>query len=144
MNLIPGYDAFISTDATVGYQIAQFVDNKLEVTGYPISGQGTTCWAAYSSKTGDFYLSDPLKNQIFEVSYDSNLKSELVVVSISGSRFSCKLYCFSRHTLVLLVLNTSICPLLPSTDSSKCSCFSQIFDYLTSYSAMLTSSPPRR
>lgn len=97
MNLIPGYDAFISTDATVGYQIAQFVNNKLEVTGYPIAGQGTTCWAAFSSKTGDFYLSDPLKNQLFEVSYDKNLNSKLVLVSRISSWSTLPIFSSQTH-----------------------------------------------
>jgi hypothetical protein len=79
MTVIPGTNAILATDAGVGFDIFNF-DKSLSATSsvVPISGQGATCWSSFSSKSGNFYLTDIDRSTVTEVNVDKNLKGTIV------------------------------------------------------------------
>lgn len=77
MTLINGQNAILATDAGVGFDIFDMSgQNRSSVV--PIQGQGATCWSSFSPKTGNFYLTDILTDQVTEVNVDNNLKGTIV------------------------------------------------------------------
>jgi len=82
MTVIPGMNAILATDAGVGFDIFNFgmANNSLSATSsvVPISGQGATCWSSFSSKSGNFYLTDIDRSTVTEVNVDKNLKGTIV------------------------------------------------------------------
>ena len=60
--LIPGRNAVFASDGSIGANI--FDLDKGTVTPFAIPGQVLSCWTVYSSKTGNFYTSDPATNLI--------------------------------------------------------------------------------
>jgi len=86
MNVIPGTNAILATDAGLGFNIFNFgwAENSLSATSseFPIPGQRATCWASFSSKSGNFYLVDVAEATITEVNIDKNLNGIIVRVII--------------------------------------------------------------
>ncbi|THH20763.1 hypothetical protein EW146_g671 [Bondarzewia mesenterica] len=84
MTVIPGKNAILATDAGVGFDIFDFTDitaassNSSKSSVVPIDGQGATCWSSFSSKTGNFYLTDVITSIVTEVNVDVNLKGTVV------------------------------------------------------------------
>lgn len=86
MTVINGQNALLATDAGVGFDIfdlstvgtsnATASSSKNSVN--PIDGQKATCWSSFSSKTGNFYLTDIGTSTVTEVNVDSNLKGTIV------------------------------------------------------------------
>ncbi|KAF8873063.1 hypothetical protein CPB84DRAFT_1854178 [Gymnopilus junonius] len=83
---IPGTNAYIATDAALGFDIFNFASSNnrnstLEAassTVTAIPGQGALCWSTYSSKSGNFYLIDTMTDIVSEVQVDGNLNGSLV------------------------------------------------------------------
>lgn len=88
MTVIPGKNAILATDAGVGFDIFDFsnVDVAKNQTSsskdsvVPIDGQMATCWSSFSTKTGNFYLTDIGTSMVTEVNVDDNLKGTIVKV----------------------------------------------------------------
>lgn len=99
MALIPGKNALLATDPAVGattfsLSLGSAVMNSSSVTSnstttgnststsltkaIPISGQGAVCWAAFSKKTGSFFLTDIATSLVTEVTVDDNLQGKVV------------------------------------------------------------------
>jgi len=78
---IQGQQAFVVSDPALGYTIMD-LSGQNRSAAYPINGQKAVCWAAYSSKTGNYYLVDAGANLITEVAIDGNLKASTVNVSV--------------------------------------------------------------
>ena len=76
---IPGKNAFVSTDAGVGFTVFDFDDfSKSSLT--PIANQSANCWSTFSPKTGTFFLDDVGTGTVTEVRVDDNLKASIVKV----------------------------------------------------------------
>jgi hypothetical protein len=86
VNVIPGTNAIFATDAGLGFDIFNFgrAEKSLSATSseFPIPGQKATCWAGFSSKSGNFYLVDIADATITEVNIDKNLNGTIVRVII--------------------------------------------------------------
>ena len=87
MTVIPGKNAILATDAGVGFDVFNFNGNgngtdslTASSTVVPIAGQKATCWSSFSSKSGNFYLTDVGTSTITEVNVDKNLKGSIVKV----------------------------------------------------------------
>jgi len=85
MTVIPGKNAILATDAGVGFEVFNFNGNgttslSASSTVVPIAGQKATCWSSFSSKSGNFYLTDVGTSTITEVNVDNNLKGSIVKV----------------------------------------------------------------
>lgn len=86
MTVIPGMNAILSTDAGVGFDIYDFSTvtagsnntSSPKNSVVPIQGQGATCWSSFSTKTGNFYLTDIGTSMVTEVNVDQNLKGTIV------------------------------------------------------------------
>ncbi|OCH94370.1 hypothetical protein OBBRIDRAFT_722902 [Obba rivulosa] len=85
MTVIPGQDALLVTDPGVGFDIFDFNAQPAangtaggKSSAVPIDGQSATCWSSFSSKTGNFYLTDIGTGIVTEVNVDSNLKGTIV------------------------------------------------------------------
>ncbi|KZT33637.1 hypothetical protein SISSUDRAFT_395537 [Sistotremastrum suecicum HHB10207 ss-3] len=76
---IPGKNAVLNTDAGVGFSVFDFSRGDVaSSTVIPIKGQKATCWSAYSSKTGTFFLTDVGTATVTEVKVDQNLRGSIV------------------------------------------------------------------
>lgn len=86
MTVIPGTNAILATDAGVGFDVFDFGGNgtnSLSATSssvVPIAGQKATCWSSFSSKSGNFYLTDIGTSTITEVNVSKNLTGSIVKV----------------------------------------------------------------
>jgi hypothetical protein len=80
MTVIPGKNAILATDAGVGFDIFDMAGGASSVV--PIQGQGATCWSSFSSKTGNFYLTDIKTSLVTEVNVDKDLKGTVVKVRL--------------------------------------------------------------
>ncbi|KAF4623301.1 hypothetical protein D9613_002396 [Agrocybe pediades] len=83
MTVIPGKNAILATDAGIGFDVFNFGGNgtnslSASSTVVPIDGQKATCWSSFSSKSGNFYLTDVGTSTITEVNVDENLKGTIV------------------------------------------------------------------
>jgi len=79
MTVIPGKDAILATDAGVGFDIFNFQNGTTATSSIvPITGQKATCWSSFSSKTGNFYLTDVGTGTVTEVHVDGQLQGSIV------------------------------------------------------------------
>ncbi|PPQ96052.1 hypothetical protein CVT26_004684 [Gymnopilus dilepis] len=97
MTVIPGMNAILATDAGIGFDIFNFggssnganansvngtenAASNLSATSsvVAIDGQKATCWSSFSSKSGNFYLTDIGTSTVTEVNVDKNLKGTIV------------------------------------------------------------------
>ncbi|EIN12964.1 hypothetical protein PUNSTDRAFT_131194 [Punctularia strigosozonata HHB-11173 SS5] len=90
MTPIPGKNALLVTDPGLGFDVFDLSNvqsggnsqSAINATGAssanPISGQSATCWSSFSTKTGNFYLTDIGTAMVTEVNVDSNLNSTIV------------------------------------------------------------------
>ena len=93
MTVIPGQNALLATDAGVGFDIfdlstvgtSNLTSASPKSSVNPINGQSATCWSSFSTKTGNFYLTDIITAQVTEVNVDNNLKGTIVKVPCFGS-----------------------------------------------------------
>ena len=83
MALIPGKNAVLATDPAVGFEIIDLAGNKS--SAFQVDGQVAVCWAALSSKTGNFYLTDIGTSLVTEVSVDDDLNATIVKVCVPES-----------------------------------------------------------
>ncbi|EEB89063.1 hypothetical protein MPER_12889 [Moniliophthora perniciosa FA553] len=74
--LIPGQNAILSADSSLGYQIFDLSSSK--AASFNISGQGANCWSSYSPAAGHYYLSDAGMSIVNEISINENLQGTLV------------------------------------------------------------------
>lgn len=77
MTAIPGTNALLTTDPSVGFAILDFVDTTMSSV-VPIQGQDAICWSSYSPKTKHFYLTDFGTSTITEVAIDNELKGTII------------------------------------------------------------------
>ncbi|PFH52984.1 hypothetical protein AMATHDRAFT_45887 [Amanita thiersii Skay4041] len=79
---IPGTFAFVSGDASVGYDVIDIeaLDNikKTALTPYKVEGQIGICWSVRSPSTGNYYLTDTAAGNIVEVSIGQNLRGNMI------------------------------------------------------------------
>lgn len=79
MAVIPGKNAILVTDPASGFDIFNINNGtSASSTIVPIKGQSDTCWAAFSNKTGNFYLTDIGTSMVTEVHVDDNLHGTIV------------------------------------------------------------------
>jgi hypothetical protein len=96
LSVIPGKNAVLNTDASVGFSVFNFgrpEDENLVGIGqtFEIRGQNATCWSSFSPKTENIYLTDIGTNLVTEVTIDENLNAGIVRVRVSFS------HCSSRY-----------------------------------------------
>ncbi|KAI8990691.1 hypothetical protein BD414DRAFT_514418 [Trametes punicea] len=116
MTVIPGKNAVLSTDPGVGFDVFDFSNGNAS-SAVKIDGQNATCWSSFSSKTGNFYLTDIGTSFVTEVNVDDNLKASIVkqypqtngastidndIVTINGKDF---LYVLAPGTQTVEVLS---------------------------------------
>ncbi|KAL1944976.1 hypothetical protein VTO73DRAFT_2596 [Trametes versicolor] len=77
MTLIPGKNAVLTTDPGVGFDVVDLSDGNSS-SAVTIDGQNATCWSSFSTKTGNFYLTDIGTAIVTEVNVDDNLKASIV------------------------------------------------------------------
>ncbi|KAI0358077.1 hypothetical protein OH77DRAFT_1397636 [Trametes cingulata] len=77
MTPIPGRNALLSTDASIGFTVFD-LDDPSKSTLTPIPGQQATCWSQFSQKTGTFFLTDVTTSILTEVAVDENLNGSIV------------------------------------------------------------------
>ncbi|KAI0322742.1 hypothetical protein OF83DRAFT_424985 [Amylostereum chailletii] len=81
---IPGKNALLSADFAIGLDIWDFtqgvdrVNGSDRTTALAIPGEITSCWSAYSSKTGNFYIADPAVDVITEINVNNDLSPSIV------------------------------------------------------------------
>ncbi|KAF8885089.1 hypothetical protein CPB84DRAFT_1837963 [Gymnopilus junonius] len=78
---IPGSNAYVAGDPTVGFEIFDFGNStSLSATGIstPIPNQILACWVSYNPISGNFYIIDPVLSTITEVHFDAKLNSTIV------------------------------------------------------------------
>ena len=88
--LIPGTNAILAADTGVGFDIFDFgTEHSLSASSsaFSIPGQEATCWSSFSSKSGNFYLTDPVTAIVTEVNVNRNLQGTIVRVSILLSAY---------------------------------------------------------
>lgn len=120
ITVIPGKNAFLSTDAAIGFDIFDLESGNgtsSRTSANKIDGQGAVCWSSFSPKTKNFYVTDIVTSQVTEISLDDNLKPTVVkqypqgnssstidneVASLSGKDF---LYVLSPGTTSINVLS---------------------------------------
>ncbi|KIJ53136.1 hypothetical protein M422DRAFT_242250 [Sphaerobolus stellatus SS14] len=75
---IPGNNAFVTTDAGVGYNVINFTHNT--GAAYPIANQTDSCWTAFLRKTGNAYIVDEGVKTVTEINFDPKnvFKSSIV------------------------------------------------------------------
>lgn len=78
MTIIPGKNALLVADASIGFDIIDLNGNKSAAV--KINGQNETGWTSFSQKTGNFYLTDIGTSIISEVNVDNNLNAKVVKV----------------------------------------------------------------
>ncbi|KAH9857311.1 hypothetical protein C2E23DRAFT_873962 [Lenzites betulinus] len=77
MTVIPGKNAVLTTDPGVGFDVFDFSSGNAS-SAVAIDGQNATCWSSFSTKTGNFYLTDIGTAIVTEVNVDDNLKASIV------------------------------------------------------------------
>ncbi|KAJ7773299.1 hypothetical protein B0H16DRAFT_1363475 [Mycena metata] len=91
MTVIEGKNAILATDAGLGVDIFDFSGGVTAGTAagksstLGITGQGATCWSSFSSKTGNFYVTDIDTSQVTEINVDDNLKPTIVTQYAQGN-----------------------------------------------------------
>lgn len=85
MTLIPGKNAVLTTDPGVGFDVVDLSGGNSS-SAVTIDGQNATCWSSFSTKTGNFYLTDIGTAIVTEVNVDDNLKASIVKVSSPCAR----------------------------------------------------------
>ncbi|KAF7799765.1 hypothetical protein EIP86_011007 [Pleurotus ostreatoroseus] len=86
MTLVDGQNAVLVTDPGVGFDVldlSSLDSNTQNATSAKdsanaIDGQSATCWSSFSSKTGNFYLTDIGTSIVTEVNVDQNLNATIV------------------------------------------------------------------
>ncbi|KAJ3538111.1 hypothetical protein NM688_g6566 [Phlebia brevispora] len=86
MTIVKGQNALLVTDPGVGFDLFDLSTvsassqntTSSKDSAVPISGQSATCWSSFSSKTGNFYLTDIGTSTVTEVNVDKNLKGTIV------------------------------------------------------------------
>jgi hypothetical protein len=89
---IGSVNAVLATDLALGFDVISLATNGTAAwSANTVAGQLAICWTAYSTKTGNYYLTDPGTSLVTEVSVDKNLKAKVVNVSklIASSSFHC-------------------------------------------------------
>ncbi|KIJ47612.1 hypothetical protein M422DRAFT_248611 [Sphaerobolus stellatus SS14] len=74
---IPGQNAVLATDPAAGYEIFDLSGGNRS-TVFPIPGQGATCWAVRSKKTGSVFLLDSATGIVTEVTVTNTLGSSII------------------------------------------------------------------
>ncbi|KAI0642451.1 hypothetical protein C8Q79DRAFT_1003294 [Trametes meyenii] len=74
---IPGKNAFLSTDASIGFSVFDF-DDLANSTLTPIPGQQATCWSQFSNQSGTFFLTDVTTSIVTEVAVDENFQGSII------------------------------------------------------------------
>ncbi|KAI0368860.1 hypothetical protein BV20DRAFT_947363 [Pilatotrama ljubarskyi] len=77
MTVIPGKNAVLSTDPGVGFDVFDLSSGN-KSSAVKIDGQNATCWSSFSTKTGNFYLTDIGTSLVTEVHVDDDLKASIV------------------------------------------------------------------
>ncbi|OJT14477.1 hypothetical protein TRAPUB_8977 [Trametes pubescens] len=77
MTLVPGKNAVLTTDPGVGFDVFDLSGGNSS-SAVTIDGQNATCWSSFSTKTGNFYLTDIGTAIVTEVNVDDNLKASIV------------------------------------------------------------------
>jgi hypothetical protein len=82
---IPGTEAFLVTDPGIGFDIfdlstSSLKGNSSKSSAVKIDGQGATCWSSFSSKTGNYYLTDIGTSIVTEVNVDKDIKAAIIKV----------------------------------------------------------------
>ena len=109
MTPIPGSNAFISGDASLGYDIFnldsfQNKDVKL-MTEHPVPGQMGICWSVQSPLTGHYYMTDTYGGKVVEVAVSSDLEATTVAVSsIATSLVVVEPYVFYSNIIQMLTM----------------------------------------
>jgi len=120
--LIPGTNAIFVADTNVGFDIFDFgSEHSLSAnsSAFRIPGEQATCWSSFSSKSGNFYITDPGTSLVTEVNVDKNLRGTVVrqyqlaassatvdnaIASVGRSNF---LYILAAQALTVDVLNVN-------------------------------------
>ena len=66
----------LTADGNLGAEIWDLDTGKS--IGIPVPGRHITCWAVYSEKTGNYYVSDPGTFSITEIHIDNKLNATLI------------------------------------------------------------------
>ncbi|KAI0654477.1 hypothetical protein C8Q70DRAFT_925645 [Cubamyces menziesii] len=77
MTVVPGKNAVLSTDPGIGFDVFDLSGGNSS-SAVAIDGQSATCWSSFSTKTGNFYLTDIGTSIVTEVNIDDNLKASIV------------------------------------------------------------------
>ncbi|KAI0630852.1 hypothetical protein C8Q77DRAFT_230667 [Trametes polyzona] len=77
MTVVPGKNAVLSTDPGVGFDVFD-LSGANKSSAVKIDGQSATCWSSFSTKTGNFYLTDIGTSIVTEVNVDDNLQAKIV------------------------------------------------------------------
>ncbi|KAH9897739.1 hypothetical protein C8Q73DRAFT_641056 [Cubamyces lactineus] len=77
MTIVPGKNAVLSTDPGIGFDVFDLSGGNSS-SAVAIDGQSATCWSSFSTKTGNFYLTDIGTSIVTEVNIDDNLKASIV------------------------------------------------------------------
>ncbi|KAF8907851.1 hypothetical protein CPB84DRAFT_1744421 [Gymnopilus junonius] len=78
---IPGSEAYVAADPTIGFLTFNFGNSKSLTatdTATLIENQVLACWTAYSPKSENFYIVDPILSTITEVHYDTTLNPSII------------------------------------------------------------------
>ncbi|TCD66899.1 hypothetical protein EIP91_000738 [Steccherinum ochraceum] len=93
LTALAGKNAMLSADVNLGLDVFdlssvsasnvtgatnQTVAASGQSTSLALDGQKATCWSSFSSKTGNFYLSDAGSSVLTEINLDQNLKPTVV------------------------------------------------------------------
>ncbi len=78
MEIIPGRNALLVTDITVGVDIIDLVGSSSSVIR--VDGQQALGFSSFNSRTGNFILTDVASHVIHEVSISEQLEVEIIQV----------------------------------------------------------------
>ena len=78
MTFIPGQNALIIPDPSIGFDIIDLNGNRSSAV--KIDGQVESGWSSFSQKTNTFFITDIVTSIITEVSIDNNLNAKVVKV----------------------------------------------------------------
>ncbi|THU97699.1 hypothetical protein K435DRAFT_965340, partial [Dendrothele bispora CBS 962.96] len=81
---IANEQAFVVADPAIGFNIMD-MSGQNRSAAYPIDGQKAVCWAAFSSKTGNYYVIDAGASLITEIAVDGDLKASAVKSYSTGN-----------------------------------------------------------
>ncbi|KAF8630518.1 hypothetical protein AX15_002864 [Amanita polypyramis BW_CC] len=121
MTEIPGSNAILAGDATIGYDVfnlnAAAVDPAVRGQATFVQGQKNICCSGFSNGTGNFYLADSTSSSIYEVNVNDKLNGTLVKkydldrydgpldFSISNVRNKDRMYLLAANNTAVEVFN---------------------------------------